>query len=126
LTENERKRIARSIRGELAKKFPDDGVNLPPACLAGISPATVSRWRDDAETPGIEQLVRLAATLDIPVHRLCGYSGKRPVLTKSAVFNIVMNLSIAGERFEDGRAGEAARAMLENAGRTLAGLLTRR
>jgi transcriptional regulator with XRE-family HTH domain len=118
-TENQKKRIARNIRRELDRKFPGRGRNRRLAAMVGVSPATVSRWTGGVRTPGMEQLIRMAAAFGVPLHRLCGHSGKRPVRTKSPAYNNVMNLSIGMERTADG-------AALENMGTILSGLLNRR
>lgn len=127
-TENQRKRIARNIRKGLDTKFAGHGRSRRLANLLGVSPSTVSRWINGVGTPELENLSRMAAAFDIPLHRLCGYSGNHPVRTDSTTFNNIMNLSIELERINLGANGadKATRTTMERVGKILAGILETR
>ncbi len=116
-TENQKKRIAHNIRKELNAKSSDcerNQQNLRLASLVGVSSSTVSRWVSGTKTPDMERLIRLARVFGVPLHRLCGYSGKsflkmEPPFT---AFGLVMNLSILEER-TGGKFSDEERETLE-------------
>ena len=45
-------------------------------------------------TPDMRKLIAISEVLDIPLHRLCGFSGRQPVKTGNMAFDNIMNLSI--------------------------------
>lgn len=97
-----KKRIAGNIRSALAKQFPGAGSGRRLAEAMGVSPATVSRWLTGKKLPDLEQINRLAKTLDEPLHRLLAYSDDSVMNGKNPLFDNAIKLSILAERVRRG------------------------
>jgi len=89
--------IARRIKRGFDGMFTEKGRQRQFAIRLGVSPSTVSRWLVGKVTPNMRQLIAISEVFDTPLHKLCGFSGRRPVKTRNMAFNNIMNLSIGKE-----------------------------
>lgn len=90
--------IARRISRGIINLFPEKNRQKRFAERLGVSTGTIQRWTTGKTTPRLEQLAVISEVLNIPLHKLCGFSGRRLVKTSNIVFDNIMNLSIVVEQ----------------------------